>query len=209
MQFYYNDKKSGDVLAAVHEDIQWGRHTVWQCVFTPIQSNRALYVWGECLPSYLKGKKRISPLRAKQVHPVVFNEAMSAVTQLVAAEFSRVLWQWSNDYAEDVDMHEVIRRNEAYTKAGDDDSCASHEMCDANMAMDEAMNKHHMRAIFPCMIDEIEDPKWNQWAQGEAAIQQDVWNNAWDLAKRHKFNAEAIDKLPPIKAITAQLSSHK
>lgn len=81
---------------------------------------------------------------------------------LLSAGFSNVLKEWLT--AEE--MAEVIRRNALPAYAG---ACASHDFCDANMAMAEAFEK-----IF-----------------GEFDFSSDIhsalFNGAWNIAKANKF----------------------
>lgn len=56
-----------------------------------------------------------------------------------------------------------------------DDTCATHDYCDANMLMDEAYKK-----VFGEEVD----------VQSEEAV--DRWNSAWNLAKELRFNSSEI-----------------
>lgn len=85
----------------------------------------------------------------------------------VAAAFSRVLRAWLTPEQ----MASVIAKNEA----GSDRTCASHDYCDANMAMHEA---------FMSALGREPDP----------AVSADVslWNAAWSTAKRARFETEVM-----------------
>lgn len=80
----------------------------------------------------------------------------------VANEFSKVLHEWLTDD----EMKEVIKRNE-----DDMMCCASHDFCDANMAMDEAFTK-----VF------------NREFDMESDHDNKIWNDAWTAAKQNQFN---------------------
>ncbi len=84
----------------------------------------------------------------------------------LAAEFSTILHDWLGA----VKMRTVAARNRtpAYTRC-----CASHDFCDANMAMLEAYS--NLSGIADNDID----------LQDDATL--DAINAAWDLAKRNGF----------------------
>lgn len=64
-------------------------------------------------------------------------------------------------------------------KRGDDGTCASHDHCDANMLMDEALQSLGV-VMFP------EDAP-DDWAGPDEAV-IDLWNKAWDHARAVGFN---------------------
>lgn len=87
-------------------------------------------------------------------------------TETVATEFSKVLRTWLTP----AEMSEVVRRN---SEQKDPNICHSHDFCDANMAMDEALRN--------LRVD----------MDAEGALQDDnlidLWNASWGLAKSREF----------------------
>lgn len=69
------------------------------------------------------------------------------------------------------DFDEVIRRNKEHAY---DRACASHDFCDANMVMLDAV-----QALAPEVdVDDIlQGDEWNS-----------LWNEAWDIAKASGFS---------------------
>ena len=99
----------------------------------------------------------------------------------VAAMFSAVLREWLTDE----EMDEVVLHNANELK--DSDCCASHDFCDANMAMDEAFKQCGLRT-------NIDFPGWEAYADGghpadesEIIAAGKLWNDAWTLAKANNF----------------------
>jgi hypothetical protein len=91
---------------------------------------------------------------------------VSTQTETLALEFARVLRSWLT--AEQ--MRLVLERNAEGAKIGAA-WCASHDFCDANMAMAEAMQT---------VLGREPDPVDNE-ADG------DLWNAAWSRAKAAGF----------------------
>jgi hypothetical protein len=90
-------------------------------------------------------------------------DTIQATPAQVAIEFAKVLRHWLTPN----EMQEVLRRNK--TAAYQNGACASHDFCDANMAMAEAFKKFRI------------DP---------AVDNSDVlklWNAAWDIAHKSGF----------------------
>ena len=85
----------------------------------------------------------------------------------LAAVFAEVLHEWLTP----AQMREVVARNEHYGNA-----CASHDFCDANMAMDEAFTKTQGR--------ELEMGEGTRQSRADVAL----WNGAWAIAKRMNFD---------------------
>lgn len=111
----------------------------------------------------------------------------------IAKAFSVVLHRWLNPEQ----WEELIRKN----AADPEDSCSSHDFCDANMAMDEAFRVVLGRAIIlPC--DAIEGDK-----EQEAIIDADsvLWNDAWKLAKVRGFFCCDLTHKPTAKALADAL----
>ena len=85
----------------------------------------------------------------------------------LAREFARVLSEWLTSG----ELIAVNARNRTYPPS----CCASHDFCDANMAMLEAW-------LVACGREP--DPE----NQSDA----DLWGAAWDIAKAAQFNPEAV-----------------
>lgn len=85
----------------------------------------------------------------------------------LAHAFSNVLKEWLTDE----EMQKVIERNNSpeYSELW----CASHDFCDANMAMNTA---------FELVL--------GRNAQGDNAQDMMIWNKAWYLAKEKNFFVE-------------------
>jgi hypothetical protein len=96
--------------------------------------------------------------------PNTKDQLMSFIVNNLAVKFCDVLHEW---LTED-ELAIVVERN-----ASRDCECVchSHDFCDANMAMDEAWSR-----MFQDEIDLSSE------------IDTDLWNAAWDLAKKHNFN---------------------
>jgi hypothetical protein len=92
------------------------------------------------------------------------------LTHLLAIEFGRVLRQWIPE-----NMAEVITKNKRYRGAGDLGVCASHDYCDANMAMSEASD--NLGLTNP---SELTDSPEQQKLFA-------LWGAAWSLAKAGNF----------------------
>lgn len=98
------------------------------------------------------------------------------LTHLLAVEFGRVLRRWLTP----TQVSLANTRNAgAYKNTG---ACASHDFCDANMAMAEAFDTFGL----PTTIDLPEsDGDFDAGRDGESASV--IWNNAWTKAKDSKF----------------------
>ena len=90
----------------------------------------------------------------------------------LAASFAEVMQDWLTP----AQMREVVARNETYG-----DACASHDFCDANMAMDEAFTKTQCR--------EIELGEGTRQSRADMAL----WNGAWAIAKRMNFDTVLLN----------------
>jgi hypothetical protein len=106
------------------------------------------------------------------------NEAVSEHARLkadrarevnLAREFSKVLREWLTPSQ----MAEVIRRN-ATPEYADGLCCASHDFCDANMAMDAALRVNYA------------DRMTGDWVTEDDEL-RGLWNSAWDIAKSNGF----------------------
>ena len=96
------------------------------------------------------------------------DETPHGLAVAVAKDFASILTAWIGRK----NVEEAARRN---ADEADPGVCHSHDFCDANEAMAEAMGRNG----FPDM-----DP------QDENAVR--LWNEAWDLAVRRGFDAAAI-----------------
>lgn len=97
------------------------------------------------------------------------HEPDTAEQAKLAAKFAEVLHEWLSP----ADMREVVARN---LSSDYDNACASHDFCDANMAMDEAFTKTQGR--------EIELGEGTRQSRADVAL----WNGAWAIAKRMNFD---------------------
>lgn len=100
----------------------------------------------------------------------------------LAREFVRTILRWLTPD----EVAELRLRNATPEYAGSN-ACATHDFCDANMALDEAYRTTTGREL----IDDM------QTADGDTAEEQDAawWdyiNGAWDLAKSADFDPDAI-----------------
>lgn len=93
----------------------------------------------------------------------------------LAQEFSAVLKSWLTPYK----IKQINKRNktEAYRVYN---SCASHDYCDANMAMDAAFQKVMQREFV--FFDEDIPATYEQHSSDT-----DLTNAAWTLAKENDF----------------------
>lgn len=89
----------------------------------------------------------------------------------LALAFATVLHEWLDED----EIKQVVERNgtEAYT-----DYCASHDFCDANMAMLEAIQT----------LAGLTDDSAALNAQTEGDPDNRLWNDAWSLAKEAGFS---------------------
>jgi hypothetical protein len=86
--------------------------------------------------------------------------------EIVATEFSKVLRTWLTP----AEMSEVVSRN---SQQQDPNICHSHDFCDANMAMDEALQSFGV------------DITAEGGLQDDNLI--DLWNASWGIAKAREF----------------------
>jgi hypothetical protein len=88
---------------------------------------------------------------------------------LLAKEFSRILQECFMPAL----LKQAIARNETaeYKRA-----CATHDFCNANLAMDEAFENLGWKGISDFETD-----------SPEQVAAMDLWNKAWDYAKANKF----------------------
>jgi hypothetical protein len=126
--------------------------------------------WVEVQDRIIKDAEMWTPvsIHAKPTFPDVRHE----LARTMGRKFSKVLRKWIGE----INLQEVVNRN----AANDDSCCASHDFCDANMAMDEAFTKVMGRG-FEFNFDE--DPAKEQ----DNASDTELMNMAWDYAKANKF----------------------
>jgi hypothetical protein len=98
---------------------------------------------------------------------------MNTVTkEALAVEFTKVLREWLSPEQ----MNEAIEENRIRRSQGDDRTCATHDYCDANMAMSEAAER-------------LKLPQWTEYSDGDPIrdAQMDLENEAWSFAKSKDF----------------------
>lgn len=182
MIFYH---EGDDILARINRIPDTNK---FNCIGQP--NSRIWIEHVECDASYLDTLQPTSAALVKATQKTMFNTAFNESAQLIAAEFSRILHSWDNG-ARPINMQEVVARNKAYAESGDGDSCATHEMVDANQAMIDACEALGINLVFPCDIEGY--PLDLQGAiTAESDIQVDLTNAAWDLAKRLEFDVDRI-----------------
>ena len=90
----------------------------------------------------------------------------------VGAKFADILESWLTPE----EWREMLHKNSTVNKGTD--ICASHDYCDANMAMLEAFTALDFRAC--CDIDENDDPQSH-------ADSIKLWNAAWEWATTNRL----------------------
>jgi hypothetical protein len=94
------------------------------------------------------------------------------VTLAVAKNFAGIITRWLTE-----DELRLANRLNA-TPAYSDGCCATHDFCDANMAMAEAMG---MEGLDPL-----------EYCDDGASRLRNLWEDAWNLAKAAEFDASKI-----------------
>ena len=106
---------------------------------------------------------------------------MEINTEILAREFSATLREWLRPD----ELAEVVDRNRAET---DNYICHSHDFCDANMAMFQAMETTLNISSDSIWVAETIAKEANEAIQNaETAPLMTVWNEAWEIAKRNEF----------------------
>lgn len=107
-------------------------------------------------------------LNAKPTWP----DSQDLLIKALAKKFSKVLKKWLGKKK----MAIVVSRN----KEANDSCCASHDFCDANMAMDEAFTKVMGRTF---------DFNFEETTEGgmQNSKDTDLMNAAWSMAKSNDF----------------------
>lgn len=96
--------------------------------------------------------------------------------RVVAKEFIKVI----RESLTSEELKEVNKKNETEEYKG---CCATHDYVDANMCMEEALEKSGVASF----TDHI--PETKEWDESI-----DIVNEAWDMAKKAKFNFKKIDE---------------
>jgi hypothetical protein len=105
--------------------------------------------------------------KAEQIEAVAIRD--NPKIPLLARVFSRVLQEWLMP----AEMNQAIARNETAEYKG---ACATHDFCDANMAMHEAFENLGLKGISDFETD-----------SPEQVAAMALWNKAWDYAKANRF----------------------
>lgn len=103
----------------------------------------------------------------QEVRAEATRAAKGALIETAGNRFAEILKDWLTE----AEWEEMRRRNAAETEHG---VCHSHDFCDANMAMAEALQESGVIVI------------------GDGVIDDDgvtIWNAAWDHATRHRLTA--------------------
>lgn len=100
----------------------------------------------------------------------------------LAREFAKILHRWLGVKK----MREVVKRNKRYLEEGYLSVCASHDFCDANMAMLEAGHNLGMREdwALPCDVCEAAE---NGGDCPSCTAERELCNDAWGKAKADEF----------------------
>ena len=93
-------------------------------------------------------------------------------TSIVADVFRQILQGWLTP--------EELAAVDAENERRGDNTCASHDYCDPNMAMMEAMQRFDL----PWPTDEDGEIRDEEYNEAHCAL----WNEAWGLAKARGFN---------------------
>jgi hypothetical protein len=94
----------------------------------------------------------------------------------LAVGFSKVLHEWLTP----AEMKKVVKQNAAWKGTKFDNCCASHNYCDANMAMLEAWV--NLFGFEPRFLNDPDD---------ENSLQ--LCSEAWDLAKDSGFDIKVLE----------------
>jgi hypothetical protein len=102
--------------------------------------------------------------------PIIAIPGVSA--RLVALEFARGLCR----YLDETTMAEIARRNKKYVAEGTPQVCATHEFCDPNVIMAEAME----RLGIP------------DGGMPHNVLYETLWNDAWNVARAADFKPHLL-----------------
>lgn len=96
----------------------------------------------------------------------------------IALEFSRVLREWLTPE----EMADVVATNKRDNPG--DSICASHNYCDANMAMELAFHNLDLKTCFDVSDEGEETPEYIEANR--------LWNEAWSIAKASGFTVTEV-----------------
>lgn len=102
------------------------------------------------------------------------------ITEKVAEQFIQVA-------RDDIEERDLVGIDYANTYHGSKDVCATHDYVDANMTMDDAIN----RVVYVEVEDVKAAPTIDDLVMGEgheAEAARGIWNDAWDIAKKRGFS---------------------
>lgn len=105
-------------------------------------------------------------------------EARTGKVQALAGAFADVLVEWLGDE----EFAEMKATNATPEYAGSD-MCASHDYCDANMAMDAAWKRVIGRSPEVSWETKPDGTAVDPEAERLALADCDMWNDAWKVAK--------------------------
>lgn len=110
---------------------------------------------------------------------------------ILAMAFASKLREWLSPEV----MSEVVARNAAST---DPLVCASHDFCDANMAMAAAFEATHGRETFlPCDVES------GVCTEEQCNADLTLSNSAWSLAKAAGFDPEQVETRADVRIVDA------
>lgn len=96
----------------------------------------------------------------------------------LAHRFALIVNEWIGDHIEEVNRINAERN---------DNTCATHDYCDANMAMQAAFIQVFQREPTLCVEDD--DPAW---MQKQADLDSGLTNGAWELAIAAGFDPSKL-----------------
>jgi hypothetical protein len=100
---------------------------------------------------------------------------MNSQVEALARDFSKTLIEWLGPET----MREVVRLNASYVGTEFEGCCASHNFCDANMAMNSA--------FLDIVGKEFHEDSANPELEEQREAECELWNSAWDLAQKNNF----------------------
>jgi len=152
----------GDAIARAYGIVQI-RHTSNHGSQGP---SGTMYVTSSELDEQIKLlKERLTRIEGCE-NVAMIDHRMSRI-QKAAIKFSEMINRWLTEE----ELKTVIERNKENKNSGT--CCATHDFCDANEAMIEALDQF-------CQLTDEEHIN--------------IWNGAWDLAKGHNFNVKLLSE---------------
>ena len=100
---------------------------------------------------------------------------MNSQVEILAREFAKEITEWLGVET----MREVVRLNASYVGTEFDGCCATHNFCDANMAM--------LRCFERVMEKEFHEDSENPELEHQREEERELWNSAWVLAHENNF----------------------